>query len=127
VSSVRIGKYIYGIILICGLVLHDQCEQHRKARRYGSGGGVSRMVYLIIRFFGEWMHLEYLKLIGILMGVAIIVPTTISPIDFTRQSLWRTLVLGTLACIWIYGQINTMSYQGLHNCLRFVQSLTMHR
>jgi hypothetical protein len=86
-SSVSIGKYIYGIILICGLVLHDQCKQHRKARSYGSGGGVSRMVDLIIHFSGEWVHLENLKLIGILMGVATIVPTAISPIDFIRQSL----------------------------------------
>jgi hypothetical protein len=64
-----------------------------------SDRGVSRMVYLIIRFCNEWIHLESLKLIGILMGVAIIVPTAIIPIDFTRQSLWRTLVLGTSACI----------------------------
>jgi hypothetical protein len=61
------------------------------------------------------------------MGVAIIVPPAISPIDFTRQILWRTLVLGTFACIWIHGQINNMSYQGLQSCLVFVQSLTMHR
>ena len=126
-SSVRIGKYIYAVILICGLVLHDQCEQHRKARRYDSGRGVSRMVYLIIRFFGEWMQLENLKLIGILMGVATIVPTAISSIEFTRQSMWRTLVLGTFVCKWIQGQINTKSYQGLQSCLVCVQSLTMNR
>jgi hypothetical protein len=125
-SSVSIGKYNYGIILICGLVLHDQCEQHRKARSYDSGGGVSQMVHLIIRFFGEWMHLGNLKLIGILMGVAIMVPTAIRPIECIRQSLWRTLVLGTFACIWIHGQINTMSYQGLQSCLMFLQRLAMH-
>ena len=67
-SSVIIDKYIYAVILMCGLMLHDQCKQHRKVRRYDSGRGVSRMVYLIIRFFGEWMQLENLKLIGILMG-----------------------------------------------------------
>jgi hypothetical protein len=30
--SVSTGKFIYGIILIYGLVLHDQCEQYHKAR-----------------------------------------------------------------------------------------------
>ena len=85
------------------------------------------MINLIIRFCGEWIHLENLKLIGIFMGVAIITSTAISPIDFTRQGLWRTLVLGTFACIWIHGQNNTMSYQGLQSCLVFLQSLTMHR
>ena len=74
-----------------------------------------------------WMQLENLKLIGIPMGVATIVPTAISPIEFTRQSLWRTLVLGTFVCIWIQGKINTKSYQGLQSCLVCVQSLTMQR
>ena len=66
-SSVSIGKYIYAVILMFGLMLHDQCEQHRKARRYDSGKGASRMVYLIIRFLGEWMQLENLQMIGILV------------------------------------------------------------
>ena len=50
-------------------------------------------------------------------GGAIIVPTAISPIEFTRQSMWRTLVLGTFVCKWIQGQITTKSYQGLQSCL----------
>ena len=126
-SSVSIGKYIHAVILMCGLMLYDQCKQHRKSRRYDSGRGVSRMVYLIIRFFGEWMQLENLKLIGILMGVATIVPTAISPIEYTRQSLWRILVMGTFVCKWIQGQIITKSYQGLQSCLGCVKSLTMQR
>jgi hypothetical protein len=60
------------------------------------------------------------------MGVAIIVPTAISPLDFARQTVWRTLVLGRLACIWIHRQINTLYQQGLHSCNFFAQSLTVH-
>ena len=61
------------------------------------------------------------------MGVATIVPTAISPIEYTRQSLWRILVLGTFVCKWIQGQIITKSYQGLQSCLGCVKSLTMQR
>ena len=60
------------------------------------------------------------------MGVAIIVPTAISPFDFSRQTVWRTLVSGRLACIWIHRQINTLYQQGLHSCNFFAQSLTVH-
>jgi hypothetical protein len=38
-------------------------------------------------FWYKWLQIDNIKLIGIFLGVAIIVPTAISPLDFTRQSV----------------------------------------
>jgi regulator of replication initiation timing len=125
-TETKLGTYLYGILILCGLVIHDQTERLR--REYGSkaGNGINPMIGHMIWFWDEWLQMDNIKLIGILIGVAIIVPTAISPLDFARQIVGRTLVSGRLACIWIHRQINTIYQQGLHSCNFLVQSLTVH-
>ena len=47
-SSVSIGKYIHAVILMCGLMLYDQCEQHRKSRRYDSSTAFNKCNFACI-------------------------------------------------------------------------------
>ena len=125
-THTKLGTYLYGIFILCGLVIQDQKESLRRKYGYKAGNSINPMIGHMAWFWYEWLHIDNIKLIGIFIGVAIIVPTAISPLDFTRQSVWRTLVSGRLACSWIHRQINMLYQQGLHRCTVFAQSLTVH-
>ena len=42
-----------------------------------------------------------------MIGVALCVPSEVSPLGFVRQTMYRTLILGALACLWIQTQLRS--------------------
>ena len=104
------GKYIYGIILLRGLIIYDQQEQlRRRANHYSAW---FHMVWQACRFFWSWLHQNHLMLVGIFIGVALIVPTQISPSEYFRQQAERLLVVGITASYWIYRQLFELALTG---------------
>ena len=97
-THTKLGTYLYGIFILCGLVIQDQNKRLQRKYGYKAGNSTNPMIGHMAWFWYEWLHIDNIKLIGIFIGVAIIVSTAISPLDFTRQSVWRTLVAGRLAC-----------------------------
>ena len=88
------GEYIYGIILLCGLIIYDQQEQlRRRANHYSAWLTPNHMVWQACRFFWSWLHQNNLMLVGFFIGVALIVPTQISPSEYFRQQAGRLLDL----------------------------------
>ena len=69
------------------------------------------------QFIREWMVLEHPQLELIMIGVALCVPTEISPGLYAKQTVYRTLILGALACLWIHHQ--------LRNSTRWIQTQGM--
>ena len=63
------------------------------------------MVWHACRFFWSWLHQNNLMLVVIFIGVALIVPTQISPLEYLRQQAGRLLVVGITASYWIYRQL----------------------
>ena len=93
-STFTLGEYIYGIILLCGLLIYDQQEQlRRRANHYSARFTPNHMVWQACRFCWSWLHQNNLMLVGIFIGVALIVPTQISPSEYLRHQAGRLLVL----------------------------------
>jgi hypothetical protein len=56
-STISLGEYVYGILLLCGLLIYDQQEQRRRrAGHYSARFHLNSMVWHICRFFGDWVH-----------------------------------------------------------------------
>ena len=66
-----------------------------------------RLQYYVGCFFREWMALATLQLVLLMIGVALCVPTEVSPLGFVRQTVYRTLILSSLECIWIQAQLGS--------------------
>ena len=97
------GEYIYCIILLCGLLIYDQQEQlRRRANDYSARFTPNPMVWQACHFFRNWRHQNNLLLVGIFIGVALIVPTQSSPMEYFRQQAGRLPVVGITAFYWIY-------------------------
>ena len=86
-THTKLGTYLYRIFILCGLVHQDQNERLRRKYGYKAGNSINPMIGHMAWFWYEWLHIDNIKLIGIFIGVAIIVPTAIRPLDFTRQSV----------------------------------------
>jgi hypothetical protein len=87
-------------------MMHEQTEGSRQKGRHASYVG-HRLQYYTERFFREWMVLETLQLVVLMIGVALCVPTDGSPLGFVRQTVYMTLILGALACLWIHAQLRS--------------------
>ena len=112
-STSTMGEFIYCIILLCGLIIYDQQEQlRRRANHYSARFTPNPMVWQACRFFWSWLHQNNLMLVGIFSGVALIVPTQISPLEYLRQQAGRLLVVGLTASYWIYKQLFELALTG---------------
>jgi hypothetical protein len=80
-STMTLGAYVYGILLLCGLFIYDQQEQMRFY--------LNSMVWHICRFFWDWIHQNNLMLVGIFIGVALLVSTQIIPMEYVRHHAGR--------------------------------------
>ena len=63
-------------------------------------------------FFRNWLHQNNLLLVGIFIGVALIVPTQFSPVDYFRQQAGRLLAVGITTVYWIYRQLLELAHSG---------------
>ena len=79
--------------------------------------GSRNLLQQMRQFIREWMVLEHPQLGLIMIGVALCVPTEVSPSLHAKQTVYRTLILGALACLWIHHQ--------LRNSARWVQTQGM--
>ena len=70
------------------------------------------MVWQACHFFRNWLHQNNLLLVGIFIGVALIVPTQSSPMEYFRQQAGRLLVVGITAFYWIYRQLVELAHSG---------------
>ena len=69
--------------------------------------GSQSLLHYTGQFTREWLAFENIQLVVIMIGVALCVPTEVSPITFAEQTLCRTLILGALACLWIHAQLRS--------------------
>ena len=76
-THTKLGTYLYGIFILCGLVIKDQKESLRRKYGYKAGNSINPMIGHMVWFWYEWLHIDNIKLIGIFIGVAIIVPTAL--------------------------------------------------
>ena len=95
------GTYLYGAIILVGLMVHEQLEGMQRRCRKVVKMGSRNLLHQTGQFIREWMVPQNLQLGIIMIGVAICVPTAVSP------SLYRTLILGALACLWIHSQLRS--------------------
>jgi hypothetical protein len=105
-DTVSWGVYLYRAMILLGIMMHEQTEGSRRKGRHAAHVG-HRLQYYTGRFFREWMALETLQLVALMIGVALCVPTEVSPLGFVKQTMYRTLILGTLACLWIQTQLRS--------------------
>jgi len=100
------GMYIYGAIILMGIMVHEHKEGSRCKGRHNSQV-VYRLQHYTGRFFREWMALATLQVLVLMIGVALCVPSEVSPIGFVRQTAYRTLILGAIACVWIQAHLRS--------------------
>ena len=113
ISTFTLGEYIYGIILLCGLIIYDQQELlRRQTHHYSARFTLNHMVWHMCRFFWSWLHQNNLMLVGIFIGVALIVPTHISPLEYVGQQAGQLIVLGITASYWIHRQLSELALTG---------------
>jgi len=105
-KTVPWGVYLYGAFILLGIMVHEHTEGSRRKGRHTSHV-VYRLQYYTGRFFREWMALETLQIMVLMIGVALCVPTEVSPLGFVRQTAYRTLILGAIACLWIQAQLRS--------------------
>ena len=94
--------HIYGAIVLLGILIHEQTEGSRRRGRHVAHVGSQSLLNNTGHFVREWLAFENIQLVVIMIGVALCVPTEVSPIAFAQQTLCRTLILGALACLWIH-------------------------
>jgi hypothetical protein len=113
-STISLGEYVYGILLLCGLLIYDQQEQRRRrAGHYSARFHLNSMVWHICRFFGDWLHQNNLMLVGIFTGVALLVPTQISPMEYVSHHVGRLMLLALTASYWIHRQLSELTSTGI--------------
>ena len=105
-NTVSWGVYLYGAIILLGIMLHEHTEGSRRKGRHTSQV-VYRLQYYTGRFFREWMALATLQVLVLMIGVALCVPMEASPLGFARQTVYRTLILGAIACVWIQAKLRS--------------------
>jgi hypothetical protein len=88
-------------------MVHEQLEGMRRSRRQVAKMGSLSLLHYTGQFIREWMVPENIQLVIIMIGVAMCVPTAVSPILFAKQTVYRTLILGALACLWIHSQLRS--------------------
>jgi hypothetical protein len=66
-----------------------------------------RPSYCLSRLIRGCPRVENFRLTVLMIGVAACVPTGFSPMVYSKQTVYRTWVLGALACLWIQTQIQT--------------------
>ena len=88
-------------------MVYEQLEGMRRSGRKVVMIGSRNLLQQIGQFIREWMVSEHLQLGLIMIGVAMRVPTEVSPSLFTKQIVYRTLILGAIACLWIHSQIRS--------------------
>ena len=91
------GTYLYGAILLVGLIVHEQLEGLRRSNRKVVKLGSQNLLQQTSQFIREWMVPEHLQLGLIMIGVALCVPTEVSPSPYAKQTVYRTPILGALA------------------------------
>ena len=90
-----LGEYIYCMILLCGLLIYDQQDQlRRRTNDYSAKFTPNPMVWQACNFFWNWLQPNNIMLVGIFRGVALIVPTQTSPMDYFRQQAGRHHQIG---------------------------------
>ena len=88
-------------------MVHEQLEGMRRSRRKVAKMGSLSLLHYTGQFIRGWLVSENIQLVVIMIGVAMCVPTEVSPITFTKQILYRTLRLGALACLRIQSQLRS--------------------
>ena len=106
-ETVSLGTYLYGAMIMVGLMIHEQLEGMRRSRRQVAKVGSQSLLHSTGRFIREWLVPENIQLVVIMIGVAMCVPTAVSLITFAKQTVYRTLILGALACLWIHSQLRS--------------------
>ena len=116
-NKVYLGTYVYGALMLIGLLVHEQLEGLRRRNRRVIQLGSWNILQQMIQFTREWMVMENLQLGVLMIGVALCVPTETSPGLYAKQTIYRTLILSALACLWIHHQ--------LRDSTRWIQSQGM--
>ena len=106
-ETVSLGTYLYGAIILVGLMVHEQLEGIQRSRRQVAKMGSLSLLHYTGQFIREWMVPENIQLVIFMIGVAMCVPTAVSPFLFAKQTVYRTMILGTLACLWIHSQLRS--------------------
>ena len=106
-ETISLGTYLYRAIFLVGLMVHEQLESMRRSCRKVVKMGSRNLLQQTGSFIREWMVPEHLQLGIIMIGVAICVPTEVSPSLFAKQTVYRTMILGALACLWTHSQIRS--------------------
>ena len=108
-----LGEYIYCMILLCGLLIYDQQDQlRRRTNDYSVKFTPNPMVWQVCNFFWNWMQPNNIMLVGIFIGVALIVPTQTSPMDYCRQQAGRLFIVGIMTMYWISRQLLALAHSG---------------
>ena len=90
-----------------GLLIHEQLEGMRRSRRQVAKMGSLSLLHYTGKFIRKRLVPENIQLVIIMIGVAMCVPTAVSPILFAKQTVYMTLILGALACLWIHSQLRS--------------------
>ena len=88
-------------------MVNKQLEGMRRSCRKVVKMGSRNLLQQTGQFIREWMVPEHLQLGLIMIGVAMCVPTEVSPSLFAKKTVYRSLILGALACLWIHSQIRS--------------------
>ena len=91
-ETISLGTYLYGVIILMGLMVNEQLEGMRRSGRKVVMMGSRNLLQQIGQFIREWMVPEHLQLGIIMIGVAMCVPTAVSPSLFAKQTVYRTLL-----------------------------------
>jgi hypothetical protein len=81
-SRESLGAYLYGVLILLGLLVHDNTERYRKGCRWGHQIAPCCLCYYLSGFIHEWLRDENIRLAVLMIGVAAIVPTGFSPVFF---------------------------------------------
>ena len=65
-NTVYLGTYLYGALILVGLIVHEQVEGLRRSNKRIIKLGSRNLLQQILQFIREWMVLEHLQL-GLIM------------------------------------------------------------
>jgi hypothetical protein len=86
-SRVSLGVYLYGVLILLGLLVHDHTERYRKRCMRGNQIEQYRPSYCLSRLIREWLRVENFRLAVLMIGVAACVPTGFSTMVYSKQTV----------------------------------------